>query len=104
MIVDETNSFHRNSARIGQSHAAPWIDTTTNEIYIFLATVMLMPHLKKNRIRDYWSTDRLIAAPIFAELFTRDRFRALLTNLHFRDNQNQISGDSLYKIRPIIDE
>ncbi|CAF4580202.1 unnamed protein product [Rotaria sp. Silwood2] len=104
MIVDETNRFHRNSARLGQSHAAPWIDTTTNEIYIFLATVMLMPHLKKNRIRDYWSTDRLIATPIFAELFTRDRFRALLTNLNFRDNQNQISGDILYKIRPIIDE
>lgn len=47
MIVDETNRFHRNSARKAQNHAAPWIDTTTNEIYTFLGTVMLMPHLKK---------------------------------------------------------
>ena len=47
MIVDETNRFHRYSARIGPSHAAPWTDTTTNEMYTFLATVMLMPHLKK---------------------------------------------------------
>ncbi|CAF3119442.1 unnamed protein product, partial [Rotaria sp. Silwood2] len=62
--------------------AAPWINTTTNEMYIFLATVMLMPHLKKNRIRGYWSTYRLIATLIFAELFTRDRFTALLTNLN----------------------
>ncbi|CAF2645478.1 unnamed protein product [Rotaria sp. Silwood2] len=104
MIVDETNRFRRSSAHIGQSHAAPWIDATTNEMYTFLATVMLMPHLKKNRIRDYWSTDHLIATPIFAELFTRDRFRALLSNLHFRDNQYQTPEDSLYKIRPIIDE
>ena len=71
MIVDETNRFHRNAVHIGQSHAVPWIYATTNEMYTFLATVMLMPHLKKNRIRDYWSTDHLIATPIFAELFTK---------------------------------
>ncbi|CAF2985826.1 unnamed protein product [Rotaria sp. Silwood2] len=63
MVVKETN----------RCHAAPWADTTTNEIYTFLATVMLMPHMKKNRIRDYWSTDHLIATPIFSELFTIDR-------------------------------
>ena len=65
---------------------------------------MLMPHSKKNRICDYWATNHLIATPIFAELSTRDRFRALLTNLYFHDNQNQIAGDSLDKVQPIIDE
>lgn len=103
-IVKETNRFHANSARTSYSHTAPWIDTTINEMYTFLATVMLMSHSKKNRICDYWSTDHLIATPIFAELFTRNRFRALLTNLHFNNNQNQIDKDSLCKIQPIIDE
>jgi hypothetical protein len=73
-------------------------------MYTFLATVMLMPHSKKNRIVDYWSTDHLIATPIFAELLTSDRFRALLINLHFSNNQNEICGDSLYKVQPVIDE
>ncbi|CAF0987348.1 unnamed protein product [Rotaria sordida] len=103
-IVKETNRFHANSAWTSYSRTAPWIDTTINEMYTFLATVMLMPHSKKNRICDYWSTDHLIATPIFAELFTRNRFRALLTNLHFNKNQNQIVKDSLYKIQSIIDE
>ena len=60
-----------------------------------------MSHSKKNRICDYWSTDHLITTPIFAELFKRDRFRAILTNLHFNDNQNDIAEDSLYKVRPV---
>ena len=104
IIVKETNRFHANFSRASYSHTKPWVDTTINEMYTFLATVMLMPHSKKNRICDYWSTDHLIATPIFAELFTRDRFRALLTNLHFNDNQNDIAEDSLYKVRPVIDE
>jgi hypothetical protein len=104
MIVKETNRFHTNPARTSYSHTAPWIDTTINEIDTFLATVMLMLHSKKNRICDYWSTDHLIATPIFAELFTRDRFRTLLTKLHFDNNQNEIVGDSLYKVQPVIDE
>ena len=96
LIVKETNRFHANSAPTSDSHTAPWIDTITNEMHTFLATVMLMPHSKKNHICDYWSTDHLIAVPIFAELFTRDRFRALLTNLPFNNNQNEIVGYSLY--------
>ncbi|CAF3014252.1 unnamed protein product [Rotaria sp. Silwood2] len=104
IIVKETNRFHANFSRTSYSHTIPWVDTTINEMYTFLATVMLMPHSKKNCICDYWSTNHLISTPIFAELFTRDRFRALLTNLHFNDNQNEIVEDSLYKVRPIIDE
>jgi len=46
-IVKETNRFHANSAWTSYSHTAPWIDTTINEMYTFLATVMLMPHSKK---------------------------------------------------------
>ncbi|CAF2621920.1 unnamed protein product [Rotaria sp. Silwood2] len=95
MIVKETNRYQANSAEINSSHAAPWADTTTNEIYTFLATVMLIPHMKTNRIHDYWSTDHFIATPIFSELFTRDRFKSLLSNLHFNNNQNQVAADSL---------
>jgi hypothetical protein len=73
-------------------------------MYTFLATRMLMPYSKKNSICDYWSSDHLIATSIFAELFIRDRFRALLTNLHFNNDQNRIAEDRLYKVQPIIDE
>ena len=78
MIVKETNRYHANSARINSSHAAPWSDTTINEMYSFLATVMLMPHMKKSRIRDYCSTDHLIATPMFPIVSIRIRTFALM--------------------------
>jgi hypothetical protein len=53
MIVKETNRFQANSTWRDLSHTATRIDTTTKEMSTFLATFMLMPHSKKNRIYDY---------------------------------------------------
>ena len=65
---------------------------------------MLMPHAKRNRIRDYWSVEYCIVTPILIKLFTRDRFRAVLTNLHFSNNQSRSAPSDLYKIRSNINE
>jgi hypothetical protein len=46
----------------------------------------------------------MIATPIFGQLFSRDRFTMLLQYLHFNDNSDQVAGDRLYKIKPIINE
>ena len=63
---------------------------------------MLMVHIRKYRIKDYWSTDHLIAPPIFGDIMPRDRLLLLLKFPHFNDNANQSDGDKLYKIRPIM--
>src|ERR1700722_7813348 len=90
-IVNETNKYKSLS------------NTSVPKIYSFLATVMLIAHTKKNRIKDYWSTDQLIFTPMFAQIFFRDRFLSILKFLHFNDNQQQHSGDQLHKIKPILD-
>jgi hypothetical protein len=106
--VEEMNNYHDfctgDATHNTVSQQAKWLSTNRSEMYTFLATIMLMSVTKKNKILDFWSTDPMIATPMFGQLFSRDRFIALLKYLHFNDNSNQVDDDSLYKIRPVMDE
>ncbi|XP_064876538.1 piggyBac transposable element-derived protein 4-like [Oncorhynchus nerka] len=71
-------------------------------MYTFLVTVLLMGIVKKNSLREYWSTDPMFATPFFASLFSQDRFLVLLRCLHFVNNATAILSDPLYKIRNVL--
>lgn len=106
-IVEETNKFYHflvnNTVLSKHSKLGKWKDTNLNEMYIFFALMLLMPHVKKNNIKDYWSTSVLLSTPIFGKIMTQDRFLLLLRVLHFNDNRNQIPGDRLFKIKTIVE-
>lgn len=106
-IANETNKYQTFSSTSvsgsSTSHQAPWSATNIPEIYVFLAVVMLMAHVKKNRIKDYWSTDQLIYTPIFTQIFTRHRFLSILKFLHFHDDQQRQIVYRLHKIKPVLD-
>jgi len=107
IIVDETNKFQVNSSdkyTSSSSHQAKWVPTDFEEMYLFLATFMLMAHMKKFRLKDYWSTNYLISTPVFGDIMPRDRFLLLLKFLHFNDNTYQTEGDRLYKLKPIVQD
>src|SRR5688500_7029844 len=72
------------------------------DIYLFIAVTMLMAHVTKHRIQDYWSVDEYISTPIFLQIMTRDRYLQLWTYLHFHNNQLSNNSDRLFKIRPVI--
>ncbi len=96
IIVNETNKFQANTTdeyASPSSHQAQWYPTDCQEMYLFLATFMLMAHIRKYGTKDYWSTDHLIATPTFGDIMPRDRFLLLLKFLHFNDNANQSDGD-----------
>ncbi|CAF1621297.1 unnamed protein product, partial [Didymodactylos carnosus] len=95
IIVNETNKFQASASdacKSSLSHQAKWSPTDSQEIYLFLATFMLMAHVRKHRIEDYWSTDHLIATPMFIDIMPRDRFLLILKFLHFNDNSSQSEG------------
>ncbi|CAF1534693.1 unnamed protein product [Adineta ricciae] len=100
-IVAETNRYQSQNPVGERLNMARWSDTSLSEMYSFLATMMLTGILPKNRIRDYWSTDRLSSTPIFMQIFTRNRFQDLLRFLYFSNN-DLVDADRLVKIKPII--
>ncbi len=103
-VVEETNKYHfytLEHENLPERYQEA-IDTTVPEMYTFFTIYMLMAHIKKSRMKDYWSTDPLISTPMFADIMSRDRFVLLLRFLHFNDNEYQSSEDKLYKIKPII--
>ena len=104
MIVDQTdlNYYQTGKASSKVAKTPSWFDTTIYEMYVFLATTMLMSFTKKNRLLSYWSTDRLLMTPIFHELFPRHRYFAILRYLHFNDNTEQLDDDRLYKVNPVL--
>lgn len=106
-IVEETNKFYHflvnNKVLSKHSKLVKWKETNINEMYVFFSFMLLMAHVQKNNIKDYWSKSIFLSTPIFSKIMTQDRFLLLLRILHFCDNRNQISGDRLFKIRIIVE-
>lgn len=107
-IVAETNAYHdlRNiEENNGPSHsrANQWAPVTVEELYVFLGLTLLMPLVHKQRIQDYWTKDLVIETPFFRQVMSRDRYLAILSTLHFCNNNNVDKNDRLFKIRIIVD-
>ena len=63
--------------------------------------------LRKSEIEKYWNTSGVGQTPIFGQLMSRNRFMAILSNLHIsNDSDNPPFGspghDPLSKIRPFV--
>jgi hypothetical protein len=90
------------------SRMRSWYDTTPNEMKQFFGLVIIMGLVEKGDIEKYWSTDSLIATPMFNETMPRDRFLNILACFHLNNNENMPQRgddryDSLYKVRPLYD-
>lgn len=104
-IAKQTNLYHSQSQTSrAASHDRKWRDVTKNELYNFIGVSLLMAQVKKLKLKDYWSKDALLSTPIFGQIFSRDRYFAILHNLHFVDNNSDdnVKEDKLWKIRMIL--
>ena len=66
---------------------------------------MLMAINSKSRIKYYWSTDQLLSTPIFAKIFTRNRYLSILKYLYFSNNEEieEIEQNRLRKVIKVIE-
>ena len=78
-----------------------WQPTDRAEISTLLGILILMGIVHKPKLTMYWSTDTLLATPIFNQVMRRDRFLILIKFLHFADNRDHNTDDQgrdkLYK-------
>ena len=79
--ITETNRCAR------QANVNNWVDTTWEEIWCFIGFLFGTSINKISQLGDIWSSDWVVASPAFAHFFTRDRFWALLSNIHLADNE-----------------
>lgn len=106
-IVQETNRYHdflmttKNFPPHSRMHR--WKPTDRNEMYMFFCVIMSMAHVKKHRMKDYWTKSSPLATPAFADMITQDRFFSILTHLHFNDSREHTPGNKLEKIKWVID-
>jgi hypothetical protein len=78
--------------------------TNKDEILVFLGLNMLMGYHRLPNWRHYWSTSKDLNVPYVPSAMSRDRFDAILSNLHVNDNMQmpRDKKDKLYKLRPLI--
>jgi len=107
-VAFETNryaqQFLQHKVIFEHSRSKAWNDVNIGELYVFIATTLLMARNKKLDMKDNWSNDPLLHTPIFGKIMSRDRYLLILKMIHFCNNENQVSGNRLFKLDMVLDE
>ncbi len=116
MITDQTNIYAAQQKEIRSqpnakmplktnSRLNKWVDTTVEEMKIFLGLILWMGLNRRGTIEKYWSDDPLFISAITQKgrTMSRNRFQILLNCFHFTNNELVDKNDRLNKIQPLID-
>jgi len=104
-MAEETNRYHSQNVDKFKDSAksVKWKDVSAVEIKQMLGLLLLMGKVRKETRDEYWSTDRTIETPIFAQVMSRDRIHQIWYSWHFSNNETDVNErDRLKKIRPIV--
>ena len=86
-----------------QRHDSAWKDCTEDEIKVVLALCILMGIVRKTTFDLHLAPYDAIETPFFSKTMPRDRFRKIMSNLHFCNNEDPDPNDCLFKIRHVIE-
>jgi len=101
LLADQSNFYHnQNSEKWKVSpKTLKWSNITPEDMRKFLGLIILLGQVKKENIRDYWSTDPTISMPIFHHTMSTNRFDSIWQALNFSDNSQQVEHSGrLFKI------
>ena len=84
--------------------ALKWSIITPEEMRKFLGLIILMGQVRKESIRDYWSTDPTVSTPIFPHTLSRNHFESIWQAWHLSDISQQMQDSGwLFKIWPVYE-
>ena len=108
ITVQETNRYAvqklQDSNLSPTSYLRKWKNIDIDEMYVFVAILMLNSCNKKRDLKLQWSTDPLLHTPIFGRTMPRDRFLSILSMLHLTNNEDHTPEvGRLYKVKDVLD-
>jgi len=76
LLTEQSNFYHSQNAEKWKvsPKTLKWSNITPEAIKTFLGLIILMGQVRKENIRDYWSTDPTISTPLFPRTMSRNRF------------------------------
>jgi len=81
-----------------------WSNITPEEMRKFWGPIILMGHVRRESIRDNWSTDPTNSTPIFPHTMSSNHFESIWHAWHFSDNRQQTQDTRLlFKIWPVYE-
>ncbi len=84
--LDRTNVYGKKRCVQRGDDFTKWREVDESEMLAFLRILFIMGFHNLPRIRDYWSQDRNLVAPVVAHTMARDEFYRLFSNIHLADN------------------
>ena len=110
-LVTQTNKYVEtlvnNEGMKVNSRMKEWHPVSFDEMKVFLSLLIAMGLVQKSELQQYWPNFEVVDTPFFRNYMSRDRFLAILSNLHLADIENQVPRgevgfDPLFKIHLYI--
>ena len=108
-IVEYSNNFYKKKLETTDvvsphSRLKRFRELDNDTFITFLVLTMLMPHVKKSRLCDYWTSEAIIETPIFRQYMSANHYFSILQFLHCCDvNEQTEDADRLKKINTILE-
>ena len=102
-LTEKSNLYHTQNAEKWKvsPKSLKWANITPEEMRKYLRLIILKGQVRKENIRDYWSTDPTISTPIFPHTMSGNRFDSIWQAWHFSDSSQQTpDSGQLFKIWP----
>ena len=81
---------------------ATWKPTSAEEMRAFVAINMAMGINQSPEYKDAWSVDPIVRNGFISSVMSRTRYEKLSQYMHCSVAANEVAGDKLAKVRPII--
>jgi len=106
LLTEQSNLYQTQNAEKWKvsPKTLKWSNITPEEMRNFLGQIILMGQVRKENVRDYWSTDPTIYTPIFPRTMSTNRLESIWQAWHFSDNSQQTQDSGrLFKIWPVYE-
>uniref|UniRef100_A0A3B4Y3E2 PiggyBac transposable element-derived protein domain-containing protein n=1 Tax=Seriola lalandi dorsalis TaxID=1841481 RepID=A0A3B4Y3E2_SERLL len=110
LLCENTNKNAAKNLEKGKKFI--WTEINPDEMKKFIGMLLYMAVLKLPKINDFWRQQTIFHVPFPATVMSRDRFMAILSNLHLSDPEKNEENDKkkgtedydhLHRVRPLME-